>query len=308
MACSALAAPAAAAELPAAVYIVAPPNEPPPPDDGKAIRIPGSTQSFTQTQILNRFNVADWFPGDHPAMPPSVKNGRDPQPRACGYCHTPTGAGRPENASLAGLPAGYIRQQVLHFRDGTRASSEPRHNPTNLMVAAAKAVSDKELDEAAAYFASLKPVSFVRVVESAAAPKTMRVGSILAKDPKGGSEPLAGRLVEVPDDVDRFEHRDPKVPFTAYVPVGSIAKGQALATTGAAGKTIACNICHGEGLKGLGEVPYLAGRSPSYIVRQLYDMQNGKRTGSAELMKQVVAKLNSDEMIAIAAYVATLKP
>jgi cytochrome c553 len=303
------AVPAHAAGLPGGVYIVDPnPGAPPPPDTGRQIRIPGSTQAFTQTQILDRFNVADWFPNEHPKMPPSVLNGRQPQPRACGYCHTPTGAGRPENSSLAGLSATYIKQQVLHFRDGTRAGSEPRHNPTNLMIAAAKAATDAEIEEAAAYFASLKPVSFITVKEAAMVPKTMVVGSILAKDPAGGMEPLAGRVVEIPEELERFEHRDPKVPFTAYVPVGSIAKGEALVTNGAAGKTIQCGVCHGEGLHGLGNVPPLAGRSPSYVVRQLYDMQNGKRTGSAELMKQVVAKLSNDDMIAIAAYVATLNP
>jgi cytochrome c553 len=176
------------------------------------------------------------------------------------------------------------------------------------MIAAAKAATDAEIDQAASYFASLKPVSFIKVVEAESVPKTMRVGSILAKDPKGGTEPLAGRLVELPEDVERFEHRDPKVPFTAYVPVGSLKRGEALVATGGGGKTISCAICHGEGLKGLGAVPYLAGRSPSYVVRQLYDMKHGKRTGSAELMKQVVANLSNDEMIAIAGYVGTLKP
>jgi cytochrome c553 len=55
-------------------------------------------------------------------------------------------------------------------------------------------------------------------------------------------------------------------------------------------------------------VPGIAGRSPSYIVRQLTDVQNGKRAGTADPMKMVVEKLAPDDMIAIAAYVATLKP
>jgi cytochrome c553 len=83
------------------------------------------------------------------------------------------------------------------------------------------------------------------------------------------------------------------------VPVGSVAKGEALATTGGAtivagkivpGKTAACGTCHGADLKGLGPVPGLAGRSPSYQVRQLYDMKAGTRKGLwSDLMKAVVA-------------------
>ena len=61
--------------------------------------------------------------------------------------------------------------------------------------------------------------------------------------------------------------------------------------------------------RGLGPVPPLAGRSPSYIVRQLFDMQKGNRNGpNAKLMKPVVASLTVDDMIAIAAYVSSRSP
>jgi cytochrome c553 len=54
-------------------------------------------------------------------------------------------------------------------------------------------------------------------------------------------------------------------------------------------------------------VPGIAGRSPSYLVRQLYDMQHGFRTGEwTSQMKPVVAKLSADDMLAIAAYLASL--
>jgi cytochrome c553 len=56
-------------------------------------------------------------------------------------------------------------------------------------------------------------------------------------------------------------------------------------------------------------VPALAGRSPSYIVRQLWDMQHGLRHGPwVELMKAVVARLTVDDMVAIAAYTASRAP
>ena len=52
-----------------------------------------------------------------------------------------------------------------------------------------------------------------------------------------------------------------------------------------------------------------AGRSPSYIMRQLYDIQHGVRNGQwAELMKPVVAGLSEGDMVAIAAYTASLAP
>jgi cytochrome c553 len=57
---------------------------------------------------------------------------------------------------------------------------------------------------------------------------------------------------------------------------------------------------------GLGPVPGIAGRSPSYMVRQLYDMQQGVRKGVwSDLMKPVVANLTDADMLAIAAYTAS---
>ena len=68
-------------------------------------------------------------------------------------------------------------------------------------------------------------------------------------------------------------------------------------------------ICHGPALKGLGDIPALAGRSPGMIARQLYYMQTGDRSGpSMALMKAVVEKINGDDILAIAAYVASLDP
>src|SRR5262249_48088456 len=122
-------------------------------------------------------------------------------------------------------------------------------------------------------------------------------------------EPLGNRIVETPVNGEATEVlRDPHSGFTAYVPVGSVKKGEALVTKGN-GKTTACASCHGEGLKGLGPVPALAGRSPSYLMRQMFDMQNGMRKGTwTELMKPVVAKLTTGDMMNIVAYAASLAP
>ena len=73
-------------------------SDPPPPplfspvqDDGTMRHLPGSTFSFTRTQIQNSFGPADWYPTDHPEMPEVVAHGRQPDVRACSLCHYPNG-------------------------------------------------------------------------------------------------------------------------------------------------------------------------------------------------------------------------
>jgi cytochrome c553 len=122
-------------------------------------------------------------------------------------------------------------------------------------------------------------------------------------------EALGSRIIEVPEDAENAELRDPHSGFIAYVPVGSIKAGEALATTGGNGKTIQCSICHGADYKGIGNVPSLAGRGPTYIYRQLNDIQRGTRKGDAvALMQPVVAKLSQNDMIALAAFMSSRTP
>ncbi len=301
--------PAGAAEpLPQWAYPVNPPGLQPAPDDGTAKRVPGSTATFTLSQISDLFNPPDWHPSSHPPMPDVVGRGKKPDQFACAYCHLPNGLGRPENSSLAGLPAAYIEQQLADFRNGSRKSAQPASLPINLMIAVAQRVSEQDVRIAASYFAALKPAPWIRVVETDTVPKTRVGGWMLIADESGGTEPIGQRIIEMPEDLERTELRDSASGFVAYVPVGSLQKGEALATTGA-GKTTSCAICHGAGLKGLGPVPALAGRSPSYVMRQLYDLRHGMRNGPwAALMKPVVAELSEEDMLAIAAYTASLLP
>jgi len=298
----------AADALPVWAYPVNPPGIKPAPDDGVLKRVPNSAAAYTLTQIRDLFSPPDWHPDNHPSMPDVVGRGNKPGQFACGYCHLPNGLGRPENASLAGLPAGYIAQQVADFKSGVRKSSEPASLPVNLMVAVAKLVSEEDTKIAAEYFASLKPAPWIRVVETATVPKTKVGGWMLIADESGGTEPIGQRIIEMPENLERTELRDSASGFIAYVPVGSLRKGEVLITNGA-GKTTPCAICHGAELKGLGPVPALAGRSPSYIMRQLYDFRHGVRDGPwAALMKAVVAGLSEGDMVAIAAYTASLAP
>jgi len=294
--------------LPAWAYPVNPPGTLPAPDDGTPKHVPGSAAEYTLTQIRDLFSPPDWHPANHPQMPESVARGRKPGQFACGFCHLPNGLGRPENAGLAGLPAAYIAQQIADFRSGARKSSEPASLPINLMIAVAKLVSDEDIHSAAAYFSALKPLPWIRVVETDTVPKTRVGGWMLIADGSGLTEPIGARIIEMPEDLERTELRDSASGFVAYVPPGSIRRGEALAATGG-GRTTPCGICHGADLRGLGPVPPLAGRSPSYLVRQLYDMRHGTRSGPwAALMKPVVARLTDEDLVALAAYAAALAP
>ena len=294
--------------LPVWAYPVNPPGLQPAADDGVPRHVPNSAAAYTLTQIRDLFNPPDWHPDDHPAMPTVVGQGSKPGQFACGFCHLPNGLGRPENSSLAGLPAAYIAQQVADFRSGARRSSEPASLPINLMVAVAKLVSEEDAKIAAEYFAALKPTHWIRVVETANVPKTKVGGWMLIADDGGGTEPIGQRIIEMPENLERTELRDSKSGFIAYAPLGSVRKGEALTANGG-GKTTPCAICHGAELKGLGPVPALAGRSPSYIVRQLYDFQHGARNGPwSALMKAIVSGLSQEDMVAIAAYTASLAP
>jgi cytochrome c553 len=240
-------------------------------------------------------------------MPAAVSAGRKPEMRACGFCHLTNGQGRPENASLAGLPAGYIIQQMADFKSGARKSSEPKMGPPNAMIADAKAAIGEETRSAAEYFASFPFRKWIRVVEARDVPRT-RIASWMHVQ-TSGSEPLGQRIIEMPEDLSRTELRDGASGFVAYVPVGSIAAGEALVKTGGNGRTQACGTCHGPDLKGLGPVPPLAGRSPSYTARQLFDLQQGNRRGAwSALMKAAVERLTVDDMIAIAAYTTSREP
>jgi cytochrome c553 len=248
-------------------------------DDGLSRRVPNSTATFTLKQIGDIFFAPDWHPEEHPPMPEIVARGRKPEVSACGCCHRADGSGGPENSSLAGLPAAYIVQQMAEFKSGARSFSGPQRAPVLLMDAAAKAATEAEVQAATDYFSKLEPRSFLKVIETDTVPETYVAGTHFVTSPKGGQEPIGQRIVEVPVDPEQFAHRDGRAQFIAYAPIGSVAKGEVLAKTGGAGLTVACALCHGPELKGLGPVPGIVGRSPSYVVRQLYDFKQGTRAG-----------------------------
>jgi len=286
---------------PAWAFPVNPPDLKPQPDDGKPRHVPDSAAEFTLTQARDVFEALDWHPSDHPPMPDAVAHGRKPDARACGACHRADGLGGPENASLAGLPVQYIVQQMAYFKSGARTTSVRQRDPPQFMIKTAKAVTDAEIEKAAAYFSGLTPRATIKVVETDSVPKTHVAGWFLAVLPGGETEPIAGRIIEVPENLAQFEVRDARSRFIAYVPPGSAEKGRQFVASGGNGKSAPCTICHGPSLNGIGPIPGLAGRSPSYMVRQLYDFQHGARTGPwSPLMAPNVTNLTLDDMVALA--------
>jgi cytochrome c553 len=289
-----------AAELPEWAYPVNP--SPKPPDATVQKALPGSTKTYTQAQIDDGFNPPDWYPQDHPAMPGVVAHGRkETNARACALCHLTSGGGHPESAGIAGLPVRYILRQMAEFKIGMRNGAR-----ATAMIPIAKGLDDKEFRAAAEYFASLKQPVWYKVVETDTVPKSyLGNGAMRFPVENGGTEPLGKRIIELPQNDESAESRDPRTGFVAHVPPGSVKKGETLVADGG-GKTLQCSICHGTELKGLGDVPPIIGRSPMYIYRQLNDIKLGTRNGSmVPLMKAVVQNLTEDDMISIAAYLVS---
>ena len=205
----------------------------------------GSSKSYTPAQIDDLSNPPDWLPDEHPPAPSIVQKGHGAA-LACGACHLMSGEGHPESAGMTGFTAEYIVRQMADFKSGARKDAAR-------MNAIAKDLSDEEVRQAAEWFAKLKPAAWTKVTEAAMAPKTfVGQGRMRFVQPGGEMEPIGNRIITVPVDQTKARLRDPHSGFVAYVPVGSIAKGKALAETGAGGRPLTCSICHGDGLKGWG--------------------------------------------------------
>jgi len=288
-----------------------PPGSPPPPtalpaDDNAVVKIPGTDKTMTRGALRGVKEIPDWYPEDRVGtMPAVVKSGREGV-RACGFCHLADGSGRPENAPVSSYHPAYFIQQMEDFKNGLRKSADPRKANTNNMIMFAKNITDEEVRAAAEYFAAQPYPRRIKVVESKTAPKVRLQGGMHMAIPAnegGGMESIGDHIVEIPDDNLRSEARDTRMTWTAYVPPGTLNRGKQLATKHQ------CGFCHGSSLQGLGPIPALAGRSPSYTVRQLFDMKVGTRRGPwSEVMKPIVDTLSVQDMMALAAYAASVAP
>lgn len=267
--------------------------------------LPGSALHPSPDQLHDLAQAVDWYPADHPPAPDIVLHGHGAA-NACGYCHMINGVGRPENASIAGLDADYIRRAVRAYADGTRGSIVPDYLPHRLMRGTAQAVAPADLDAAARYFAALPRRSFGKVVETALIPAPAADSMAWRRDPSGRMVDLALRLFEMPDDFARFKVRDPRLTYTAYVPHGSLRRGEALAEGTIPGGPPACAACHGAAYQGTAIAPPLAGRSPHYLARALVNYRSHDRRGpDAAPMWQVTERLSNRDVIALAAWMGS---
>ena len=169
---------------------------------------------------------------------------------------------------------------MADYKSGVRDTSVPGRLPPRLMIGLSKAIAGAEVETAAAYFSALQPRKRIKVVESDVAPKSYIAGLLWAVE---GSErePLGQRILEIPDDLQVFESRDSRSTFTAYVPVGSLARGEALVTKGGPGKTVACAPCHGPDLKGLGPLQSIAAhRATCFASSTTSGMARGPANGA----------------------------
>lgn len=267
------------------------------------VRAPGSAREYDAAAIAGTAKPPDWFPEEHPPAPPAVTGGEGTGIRfACGACHLMSGQSHAEAADIAGMPAAYLIRQMAYYRSGARRD-DARMGPI------AKATSEDDVRAAAAYFAALTPGVFVKVIETATPPRTFiaTLGRHRQLHPDGGIEPIGHRILEIPEDPMRTELRDPHSGFIAYVPPGSLARGEALVK--GEGGAAPCASCHGAELRGQGEVPRLAGQQPLHIARQLFDLKSGSSAGEAAApMQPVAARLSEDDIIAISAYLGSLPP
>lgn len=277
---------------------------------------PGSAKFYTRSQLQDVLNPPDWYPDEHPPMPEIVARGQrtradNPATLPCALCHLPNGAGHVESASLAGLSASYIVQQFADFRSGSRRILIGNSNTIGFLTSLKKRYTSDQVSAAAQYFASLKPRPWIRVIEVTAVAQSIVNPETLMRTaiPNGGKEPIGDRIVELPESTIGLLNRDSHSGFIAYVPRGSVAAGETLVTTKAADGTPSCSSCHGTRLTGIGDVPPISGRPPSYLVRQLWEFQSGDRHGaSAAIMQSVTSKLTGHEMLEIAAYLASRPP
>lgn len=279
-------------------------------DTGAVATVPTSRAHFSVGQTRDRYNVADWNPATHRAAPPVVMHGRKPVVMACGFCHLADGRGRPENAMIAGLPVEYFVQQVKDMRTRARHSGSPLPFPSAVaMQQIADSTTDVELEEAARYFSKVRARQASHVVESDSVPRFMTLNGLSTILPGNEREALGERMVELAVDLRRHELHDPMAKYVAYVPRGSLARGRKLALAGPGGGVKGCTSCHGADLRGVKQVPPLAGRYPSYLLRQLIAFRTGARNGATSApMHEVTAALSLQDMVAAAAYAGSRAP
>lgn len=270
------------------------------------LTVNGSAVTYTMGERRDKFRAVDWFPEQHQTAPALVTRGRAPDVSACGRCHTVTGTGKPENASIAGLDKDYLVRQLKEMRSGHRVHPRVQMQPSAMFSTAAH-LSDQDIHIVSQWYSDMAYQTVLTVQEAEEVPPVANIGWLWALEKNGQPRKTAGRILEVARDGPAFEKADLRAGIIAYVPVGALARGRQLAENGAPGIP-ACQSCHGAGLRG-GIAPALAGRYPNYMIRQILGFANGRRSGAyAPQMTSFAQHLRRDDMIAVAAFAASLTP
>jgi cytochrome c553 len=274
----------------------------------KRYHVEGSALSYTGEQLNQMDDPVDWRPTDHPPPPEIVTHGSpDRKIEACGGCHGMDGQGFLAVPNLSGLSAPYIAEQLREFATGRRHSASPGRPGEAYMAQIAGKLTPAEIKAAAGYFSQIvRPSLPIKVTEVEMAPRTVTHHDGWQElAPEGGSEPIGQRVVLVAEDFPQMWLGDPLAGAIAYVPPGALKRGKQLERHGSQ----PCTSCHGAKLKGIGNVPPLAGRNPTYLARQLWDIKSGARSGAAvALMQKPAGALSAEQIVDVAAYLASLTP
>lgn len=288
-------------------YPISPPNLPR-PDPNASFTAQGADPSMklTMRQINDGFGPPDWFPKEHVPLPSIVAHGQRPHVIACTLCHLPSGNGHPESASISGLSVKYIIDQMHAFRDGNRQNIR-----APAMAEMAYAISDKDLREAAEYYARIprSRQKWMRVVETSRAPANyVGAGGARFFEKGAATVPVPPDMIYEIAESEEVELRNDHTGFVDYVPMGSLAKGRTVAL-GNRGQFRSCGSCHGTDFRGRDDAPRLAGRSAYYLIRQLADMRAGYRKGPGpDKMKEIVGKLSNADILNVSAFMASKEP
>jgi cytochrome c553 len=96
--------------------------------------------------------------------------------------------------------------------------------------------------------------------------------------------------------------------FSAQKPTSQNSKGDTSLIT--KGKAVAdaaiCTMCHLGGFSGQNEIPKTGGQHYEYLLKQLQDFKAKRRTNDAGNMTAVLRTITDDDLVAVAAYVASL--
>ena len=238
---------------------------------------------------------------------------RGARPQACGHGlrllpHTDR-PGTPGKFRAGRTARGVLQGATARLRSGKRKPTGPEaYLPSQNMLKIARAMTDAEIDASAKYFAQQKlRAARVRDREPAHTARRAR-GVDLRGSPRHRRSRRPAARSHQRTRATRTPRRSPGIHRPMCRPAASTA-ASASSSRAMAARRQPCATCHLANLKGTDKIPPIAGRSPTYLLRQMLAFRNGRRTGeAAQQMKPVVEKLTLNEMIDVVAYLGSLVP